>query len=326
MQFFTKIDLHPFSRKISHSDKILSMGSCFAENIACKLSDAKFRITASPTGILFNPESIASALDRYASEKSEIAKTEIFSNGDLWSHYDFHSSFSDGDIESAWEKMLKALKKGSQALKESKVIIITFGTAWIYRLIENGKVVANCHKQPQRLFRKELLCVEHITKRYVELLREALSQKQVIFTISPVRHLGDGLEQNSLSKAILRVAIETICQSCSNAQYFPSYEIVMDELRDYRFYAEDMAHPSSVAVNYIWERFSEVAFSQEQRELIAQIERIKRASEHRPFNPQSDSHRKFCNKMKGEIESLCKAHPYLDLSKETEEFNRWSIY
>ena len=325
MQFFTKVDINPLSHKLSHSDKILSMGSCFAENIARKLSHAKFHITSAPTGILFNPESIASALEGYAQNQREILPTELFYNGDLWSHYDFHSSFSDLDRDSAINNMQKAFDKGAQALKEANTIIITFGTAWVYRLMESGKVVANCHKQPQRLFSRELLSAGDIAKRYIELLNGELKDKQVLFTISPVRHLGDGLEQNSLSKAILRVAVEEICKACERAEYFPSFEIVNDELRDYRFYAEDMTHPSSLAVDYIWERFMEVAFEDKEQELIAQIERIRRAAEHRPFNPRSDSHRKFCAKMLGEIDNLYRKYPDIDFSKEIEEFKGWDI-
>lgn len=324
MQFFTKVDIKPLSHKLSHSESILSMGSCFAENIARKLSDAKFHITSAPTGILFNPESIASTLERYASKDIEILPTELFCNGDLWSHYDFHSSFSDTDSVLALNKMQEAIDLGVQALNEANTVIITIGTAWIYRLIEGGKVVANCHKQPQRLFSRELLSVGDIAKRYIELLNTILKDKQVIFTVSPIRHLGDGLEQNSLSKAILRVAIEEICKVCDRAEYFPSYEIVNDELRDYRFYAEDMTHPSPMAVNYIWERFAQVAFEDSERELISQIERIKRAAGHRPFNPQSDSHRKFYTKFIGEIEKLHEEYPYIDFSNELEEFKQWA--
>ena len=210
---------------------------------------------------------------------------------------------------------------GKEALRRADVVIITFGTAWIYRLKESGRVVANCHKQPQRIFERELLSAETIAGRYIELLQGALKDKQVIFTLSPVRHLGDGLEGNSLSKATLRVAINQIVEHCHNAEYFPSYEIQNDELRDYRFYAEDMTHPSSQAVDYIWERFSAVAFDERHKELMKEVATITSAAEHRPFNPQSESHRTFCQMMMSKIANLQERLPFADFAKEIERFN-----
>ncbi len=323
MEFLTKVDIKPLKRGISHQNRILTLGSCFADNIARKLSKNKFRVTGSPTGVLFNPESIAGAIERFLSGQREVAPSELFCSAGVWSHYDFHSAFSACEAEGALQKMEHALQCGVKALKEAEVVIITFGTAWVYRLAENGKVVANCHKQPQRLFQRELLSVEQITGRYTELLNGKLRDKQVIFTLSPVRHLGDGLEGNSLSKATLRVAIEQIIKSCENAEYFPSYEIQLDELRDYRFYAEDMTHPSAQAVDYIWERFSQVAFSEKQMELMEQISSIVSASEHRPFNPQSQSHKVFCQNMMCKIEKLSKQLPFADFTEEIETFKRY---
>ena len=321
MEWMTKVELKPLKRGLSYEDQILSLGSCFADNMARKLSQAKFRVTASPTGILFNPYSIAQAIESYQNSEREIQQSEMINASGIWSHYDFHSSFSDVDAEVAREKMQSALKVGKETLRRANVVIITFGTAWIYRLKESGRVVANCHKQPQRIFERELLSTEAIAGRYIELLQGALKDKQVIFTLSPVRHLGDGLEGNSLSKATLRVAINQIVEHCHNAEYFPSYEIQNDELRDYRFYAEDMTHPSSQAVDYIWERFSSVAFDERHKELMKEVATITSAAEHRPFNPQSESHRTFCQKMMSKIANLQERLPFADFAKEIERFN-----
>ena len=323
MEWMTKVEIKPLKRGISYEDQILSLGSCFADNIARKLSQAKFRVEASPTGILFNPYSIAEAIERCHSSECKISQSEMINTSGIWSHYDFHSSFSDVDAGIAQDKMQGALKASKEALQQANIVIITFGTAWVYRLKESGKVVANCHKQPQRIFERELLCAEAIAKRYIELLQGALSGKHVIFTLSPVRHLGDGLEGNSLSKATLRVAINQIVEHCTNAEYFPSYEIQNDELRDYRFYAEDMTHPSSQAVDYIWERFCSVAFDAEQKELIREVATITSAAEHRPFNPQSESHRTFCQNMIGKITSLQERLPFADFAEEIERFNTY---
>ena len=326
MQLQTHIDIKPFEQKINHSQPILSIGSCFADNIAKRLQHSKFQTVASPTGILFNPESIARTIERFAqaniSEETQPTKNLLqFSNG-VWFSYDFHSSFSNIDADTALNQMRTAVKAGADALSRAEVVIITFGTAFAYRLNESGEVVANCHKQPQSIFTRQMLSVDSIIQRYTELLQGALSDKRVIFTLSPVRHLGDGLEQNSLSKATLRVAIAEIVSRNKNAEYFPSYEIMMDELRDYRFYADDMAHPSKLAVDYIWERFSECAFSSDTLELIKRIAQITSATEHRPFNPQSDAYRNFCQQMLQRIATLELSHPTLDFTTEKEHFKR----
>ena len=315
MEFFTQIKIKPFDKRISHSQQILSIGSCFAENIAQRLRSAKFRVTSSPTGILFNPESIADCIDAL-SQKRVIAEEELKQANGVWFDFDFHSSFSSTDRHAAVSTMQSAINQGSDALNNSEVVIITFGSAWVYRHKATDKVVANCHKQPQSIFQRELLSTHQIVERWSKLLESTLRGKQVIFTVSPIRHLSDGLEQNSLSKSILRVAIAELVGRFDNASYFPSFEIMNDVLRDYRFYAEDMLHPSSVAVEYIWQRFSEVAFSQPTLELIESIAKISQAAAHRPFNPTSAAYHDFCRKQLVEIEKINDCQPTIDFSEE----------
>lgn len=328
MQLYTTTHIAPFTEKIDHSQSIFSIGSCFADNIATKLHKAKFNICASPTGILFNPISIAQTLERLFAYKNGCAnalprREELqFDNG-RWHHNHFHSSFSDSDAEMALNRMQQAVISGAEALQRADVVIITFGTAIVYRHIASNEIVANCHKQPQRLFSREMLDIEEITERYLKLCLNTLSQKQIIFTVSPIRHLSDGLEINSLSKAVLRVALSRIAQMADNVTYFPSYEIMNDELRDYRFYGEDMTHPTPLAINYIWERFSDVAFSDTTQKLISEIEQITTAAAHRPFNPDTAQHKTFCTKMLQKITVLQAKHNYLDFSDETECFNRY---
>lgn len=329
MQFRTYINIKPATEQIDHQKSIFSIGSCFAENIASKLQRAKFRVTSSPTGILFNPESIANTISRLATliDKTAIEadiKEGIYSNGERCFNYDFHSSLCDSDIATATAKMVAAHNQGREALLAADIVIITFGSAWVYRLRETGQVVANCHKQPHNLFSRELLSVEQITKQYEVLLTDGiLANKRVIFTVSPIRHLADGLEENSLSKATLRVAISELARKYSNVEYFPSFEILNDELRDYRFYADDMIHPSAVAIDYIWQRFSEWAISDSSRQLIEQVERIAQATQHRPLNPTSEAHKKFCKQMIEQIEHISKHYPCLDFSNERESFCRY---
>ena len=315
MEFYTQIKIKPFDKRISHSQQILSIGSCFAENIAQRLRSAKFHVTSSPTGILFNPESIADCIDAL-SQKRVIAEEELKQANGVWFDFNFHSSFSSTDRHAAVSTMQNAINQGSEALKNSEVVIITFGSAWVYRHKATDKVVANCHKQPQSIFQRELLSTHQIVERWSKLLESTLRGKQVIFTVSPIRHLSDGLEQNSLSKSILRVAIAELVERFDNASYFPSFEIMNDVLRDYRFYAEDMLHPSSVAVEYIWQRFSEVAFSQPTLELIESIAKISQAAAHRPFNPTSAAYHDFCRKQLAEIEKINDCQPTIDFSEE----------
>lgn len=328
MEFRTTIDIEPFEQKIDHRSRILSLGSCFSTRVAERLERAKFMVTSSPTGILFNPESIASAIDRFDAvargDRGALPSTEdLACDNGRWFSFDFHSDFSHTQADVALERMLKGVERGAEALHKADVVIITFGTAFVYRSRQSGEVVANCHKQPQRLFEREMLSVEWIVARYATLLNGPLSDKQVIFTLSPVRHLGDGLEQNSLSKATLRVAIGEIAKQCRNATYFPSYEILMDELRDYRFYDDDMMHPSRLAVSYILDRFGDVAFSEQTRSLICQIERIVRAAEHRPLDATSYQHRQFCLTMMARIEQLTQQHPQMEFGQEKEAFGRY---
>lgn len=319
MEFFTSIAIPPFSQKIDHTRRIFCLGSCFAENIVERLHKAKFQVASSPTGILFNPESIVHCISRLSGNHTICDKELRYAN-ERWFSYDFHSSLSAADKEQTLQAMQQALESGAAALNAANVVIVTFGTAWVYRLKESGEVVANCHKQPQTLFSRELLTVEQIVCRWRELLTSTLKDKQVIFTVSPIRHLSDGLEQNSLSKSTLRVAIAQLTDEFSNAQYFPSFEIMMDELRDYRFYAEDMIHPSAIAIDYIWQRFAQAAFTKECSALIERIVKITQAASHRPFNPQAEAYLNFCQKQIDEIEKLCNAVPSLDFGEEKEIF------
>lgn len=328
MQFRTTIDIKHFEQKIDHTQSILSLGSCFANNMAEHLARAKFSITASPTGILFNPESIAMAIDRFDaitrgdSGAIPVAEDLCHDNG-RWFSFDFHSDFSHASANNALAAMQQAVEDGAKALDKAQIVIITFGSAFVYRLRQSGEIVANCHKQPHSQFLREMLSVEQIASRYIALLQGPLAKKQVILTLSPVRHLADGAQENSLSKATLRVAIGQIIRACQNVHYFPSYEIMMDELRDYRFYADDMAHPSHVATDYIWQRFSDTAFSGNTQTLNERIEHIVKASEHRPFNPASEEYKTFCLTQLERITQLEQEYPYISMTKEKEIFNTY---
>lgn len=328
MQLYTKTQIKPFNQRISHDNSILSIGSCFADNMAKRLNSLKFDVVSSPTGILFNPESIALAIERFAAYNNGDSnalpqRNELHYDNGCWFHYDFHSAFSNSDSDKALAQMQEAVKLGAEALKRADTVIITFGSALIYRYNENQQVVANCHKQPQRLFTRELLDAEAISQRYLKLCLNSLADKRVIFTVSPIRHLSDGLEINSLSKATLRVAIDKIAQHADNVTYFPAFEIMNDELRDYRFYADDMIHPTPLAVNYIWERFADAAFSDDTIKLISRIEQIATDMAHRPFNPEGEPYKTFCAKNLTRIATLEKEYPQLDFNEEKTHFSKY---
>lgn len=266
MEFKTTVEIKPSNYKISHQQKILLLGSCFSDNIGEKFMQGGFCANVNPLGTLYNPASISSAIAECDNPKDK-RNPEFFN----WLH-------SKAD--------LSLLTTEKQLLEDIDTLTITFGTSWIYRLKENNMIVANCKKQPDRLFVRECLSVQQIIETWKPLIEEkTLQGRHIIFTVSPIRHKKDGYHQNQISKANLLIAVDQLCQMFPDrCEYFPSYEIMMDELRDYRFYAEDMVHPSSVAVNYIWERFQDTYFTAETRQQISEAERIFKASQHRPIN------------------------------------------
>ena len=316
MKFRTEISLQPLAEGIDHSAKIFALGSCFAESIAERLVRAKFSVTSNPFGVLFNPFSIANTLDR-------LADTRVFTVCDIeegkegFFSFDTHSSLDGKTHTEIFANLNQAVAQGSKALHNAEWVILTFGTAWVYE--REGKVVANCHKQPAKEFMRRRLSVEEIVERYRTLFEGILRDKKVIITVSPVRHLGDTLQENSVSKATLRLAVEELVARYENAHYFPSYEILIDDLRDYRYYGDDMVHPSSMAVAYVWEQFCKYALTKRANDLLPLIEQIVTASEHRPFNPDSQAHKEFCKKMIREIEQHCE----IDFTKELQKFESY---
>ena len=316
MKFRTEISLQPLAEGIDHSAKIFALGSCFAESISERLQRAKFSVTTNPFGVLFNPLSIARAIERLADTRA-FAVCDIREGKEGFFSFDAHSSLDGKTHTEIFANLNQAVAQGSKALHDAEWVVLTFGTAWVYE--HNGRVVANCHKQPAKEFERRRLSVAEIVERYQPLFEGVLRDKTVILTVSPVRHLGDGLQENSISKAILRLAVEELVAKYENAHYFPSYEILIDDLRDYRYYADDLAHPSKMAVDYVWERFCEYALTDKAQRLLPQIEQIVSAAEHRPFNPTSEAHKAFCSKMLAKVAEM----PTIDFTSEREAFERY---
>lgn len=310
MQFRTQIPISKTNNPIDYNSKVISIGSCFAENMAEKFDYFKFQNSTNPFGIIFNPVSIEKIMSRIVKEEFYTEKDVFFYN-ERWHSYEVHSDLSNSDRQELLETLNKAISETYKYLKEATQIIITYGTSWIYRNIESDEIVANCHKVPQKQFSKELLPVEVIQKSIqntIDLIQVLNPNINFIFTVSPVRHIKDGFAENQLSKSHLFAAVHEVLKT-HNSQlithnYFPSYEIMMDELRDYRFYAEDMLHPNQVAIDYIWHKFSENNISEESISTMQEVSEIQKSLRHRSFNPESEQHQKFLAKLQQKISSM----------------------
>ena len=312
MQFRTQIPVSKSDFPIDYHSGIVSLGSCFAENIGEKFDYFKFRNSVNPFGIIFNPVSLETIIRR-SLQKHYFTEDDIFYNNDLWHCFEVHSELSTADKELFLKKLNQTLDEFHKLLIESSHIIFTLGTAWVYRNVENGQIVANCHKVPQKQFTKELLSVAQIEEsiqNIISLITSANKEAKFIFTVSPVRHIKDGFVENQQSKSHLITALHQTLNTDFSA-YFPSYEIMMDELRDYRFYTEDMLHPNQTAIDYIWVRFFENFVAEKEFQLMQQVCDIQKALHHRPFNPESESHQKFLNNLQKKITVLQKQLPHI---------------
>ena len=314
MQFTTKIPVQKSSFPIDYDSKIMLLGSCFAENMGEKFQYFKFQAITNPFGIIFNAVSLEKLIRR-AVENRMFTENDIFFHNDLWHCFEVHSELSNPDKDTFLESLNDLIRLTNQQLNDSTHIIITLGTSWVYRNIESNEIVANCHKVPQKQFTKELLSInqtEESLQSIISLIHSVNPNCNFIFTVSPVRHIKDGFVENTLSKAHLVAAIrKTITNNPSLITYFPAYEIMMDELRDYRFYAEDMLHPNQTAIDYIWIQFFENYISESEFGLMNEICSIQKGLKHRPFNPNTESHQKFLNQLDLKIQTIQNQHPFI---------------
>ena len=314
MLFRTVIPIAENQFSIDYYSKIISLGSCFAVNMAAKLSYYKFQNSCNPFGIIFNPVAIEKLVER-AVNKDFFTEKDIFLYNDMWHCFEVHSELSNPDKE-AFLKLLNGLIEATnQQILQSTHVLITYGTAWVYRNKDNNQIVANCHKVPQKQFSKELLSATTIKtaiNNTISAIKSINPNVKFIFTVSPVRHIKDGFVENTLSKAHLISAIHSTDKSqFTTHNYFPSYEIMMDELRDYRFYAEDMLHPSTIAIDYIWEKFKETTIAESVFTVMDEVGTIQKGLAHRPFNPHSESHLKFEANLQKKITKLESQYPFM---------------
>ncbi|MBO0330410.1 GSCFA domain-containing protein [[Muricauda] lutisoli] len=312
MELQTRIPLTLSDNPIDYQSKLVLLGSCFVENIGAKLDYFKFQHLQNPFGILFHPVAIENLVQRAIEEKA-YQQEEIFEQDGVWRCFDAHSDLRSDKPEALLRLLNQRLKGAKVGLETSSHIFITLGTAWVYEYNSSGKTVANCHKVPQKQFTKKLLTVAEIEsslQNVIALIQKVNPKAYITFTISPVRHLKDGFVENQRSKAQLITALHQIING-HNVSYFPSYEIMMDELRDYRFYGTDMVHPNQLAVDYIWERFRSAWISQDAYPVMDEVDAFQKGLLHRPFNPDSEAHQKFKTSLRAKITYLQERYPFM---------------
>lgn len=290
---------------ISHSSKVLSLGSCFAQTIGSKMQAAKFAVLVNPFGTLFHPLNLADLL-KQAIPAAQMDPAGVVEREGVFVHYAAHSEVKGGSRTELEENYTRQMLRLHHSLKEASHLVLTLGTAWIYQHREFGRV-ANCHKQPAALFEKKLSSLEELENGLRPVLRfltQLHPNLKIILTLSPVRHTKEGISENQLSKSLLRVLCAQLEQQLEAVTYFPAYEILVDELRDYRFYKSDLVHPSEEAENYIWEKWQQFSFSPETQQKVAEIQKIQLDLAHRSFNPDSEAHRKFLQNLLGKLERM----------------------
>lgn len=322
MEFFLPFQIRSFPFKISYADKILFVGSCFSEEIGNKMTELKFDVLQNPNGILYDPISITHALFSYI-ENKPFEEENLFELNGLWHSWKHHSVYSGVNKKDVVEKINNSISETNAFLKEAKTLIVTLGTAFNYQLKRGLKNVANCHKAPGNLFIKTLLPIEQIKadlSSAIVALETFNPELKIIFTVSPVKHIKDGVIENNRSKARLLETVHHICDEKNNVFYFPAYELVNDVLRDYRFYKKDLVHPNETAIDFVFEKFSHSFFDDETKETMKEIEKIISAVNHKPFLKESEAHQKFISSQIQNIRNIENTYSFIDVSREKEYF------
>jgi len=329
MDFMVNIDLKKPSKQINYKDKILLIGSCFTEHIGNSLEDLKFSVLQNPNGILFDPNSVTQSLASYVQNKKYCEK-DFFKLNEVWHTWDHHSRFSNTDIDAAIRNINHSQQKAHDFLKEADWIIITLGSSFSYRLTEQaiktngGEVgVANCHRAPAQWFNKHLMTIDEIISSFDQCLKQLLefnSKLNIIFTVSPVRHIRDGVVDNNRSKARLIEAVHYLIDKHQNSYYFPAYEIVIDVLRDYRFYDADLVHPNYTATEFVLEKFTETFIDENSQKLMKEIRSIIIARKHKAFQRETAAHKQFLKTHFEKAKILKEKYPWLNLSEELNYF------
>ncbi|MDL5045705.1 GSCFA domain-containing protein [Oscillatoria amoena NRMC-F 0135] len=306
MMFRTTLTSHRSKHPITLKHRLLTAGSCFAESIGNKLSESKFTCATNPFGVIYNPHSIHKAL-RYAIHNQVPPDHTYLESQGINLNYDFHSSVGALNPAELKKNLADTIRTTHSFLKNTSWLMITYGTSWVYFRKETGDIVANCHKMPSALFQKELFTQKKLLESFESFYKDLLAFNpdiRIILTVSPVRHLNDSLELNSVSKAILRIGCHTLSEGFNRVHYFPAFELMMDDLRDYRFYKADMIHPSAEAEKYIWEYFAESYFDEPTQKFVTEWRSLLQALQHKPFHTASPAHQQFIKETLKKMESF----------------------
>lgn len=337
MDFMVNIDLKKLPRQINYEDKILLIGSCFTEHIGSSLQELKFSVLQNPNGILFDPHSVSRSLTSYIRNK-QYGEQDFFQLNDIWHSWEHHSRYSNTDLWCAVRNVNQSQQEAHQFLKSATWIIITLGSAFCYQLTESaiktatfstlppsGSLgVANCHRAPAQWFNKHLMAIDEIITAMENCLKELFRfnpKLNIIFTVSPVRHIRDGVVDNNRSKARLIESVHHLAETFENVHYFPAYELVIDVLRDYRFYDVDLVHPNYMATEFVLEKFGDSCIDDSSRVLMEEVKKIVIARKHKAFQPQTMAHKQFLRSYLAKVEQLRTKHPFLDLAEELNYFS-----
>jgi len=309
----TQLSLEKQAPGINYNSKLFLLGSCFAENIAEKFSYYKFQNEVNPLGVLFHPIAILDLLTR-AHENNPYSEKDIFFSNGCWQSFQSHSRLNSISQIEILDHLNKALKSTQDQLKNASHVILTFGTAWVYEHIQSKTIVANCHKQPQKEFEKSILSIDQLQDTFnsiISILKSFNPKVTVVFSISPVRHLKDGFVENNLSKAHLITALHSVINTSENTHYFPSYELLMDELRDYRFYKQDMVHPNQIAIDYVWEKFQPIWIDADVNPIMQEVNQLQKGFAHKPFNPLAEEHAIFLSSLAKKAKAMESRFPFM---------------
>lgn len=330
MKFHFDFEIKKLPQSITHKDRLLLIGSCFTENIGEKLKNYKFSVLENPNGILFNPVSVSEALISYI-DNTQVNRDDLFLFNEGWHSWKHHSRFSGLTAEESISRINASTTQAHRFLKEADYLMVTLGSAWIYTLTEKalnavpGSVAANNHKAPADWFYRRLMTNEEVLEALDTVLHRLFlfnPKLKIIFTISPVRHLREGVVENNRSKAVLIQAVHHLVDKFDKLYYFPAYELVIDDLRDYRFYAEDLVHPNYFATQYVWKKFTGACMDEKTRMLMEEIHSINLAYQHKPFNPSSSRHEKFLRSFYEKTTALQEQYPHLDFKQELNYFRQ----
>ncbi|MEO5684554.1 MAG: GSCFA domain-containing protein [Chitinophagaceae bacterium] len=334
MEFQLPIRIHPLPGSITYRDDLLLIGSCFTEHIGNKLQELKFNVLQNPNGILFDPQSVASSLVSYIQNK-QYTENDLFYLNEVWQSWQHHSIFSDTDKPTALRRINESQQRAHHFLKTARWMIITLGSSFSYRLAdqyplsaarggETDKAVANCHRAPGQWFNKHLMGIEEtnaVLDNCIHQLRHFNPALRIIFTVSPVRHIRDGVTENNRSKARLIEVVHNLVNKFDGLYYFPAYELVIDVLRDYRFYDVDMVHPNYPATEFVLEKFIRFCIDEASQHIIEEVKKIVTARKHKAFQPATHAHRQFLSLHLEKTKELLTRCPFLKLDEELKYFS-----